>query len=145
MIKLNDLTPLEILTLTIYGEARGEPIEGQIAVACVIRNRVNKRNKSYFEICTQPKQFSCWNEDDPNRAVLVEIAEKWTMNSPVDNIHLRQCQWIASGIVNNSILDNTNKSLNYLTHSLFVGNRPSWADYPTSDPIQHGKQVFFNV
>ena len=29
-----------VLGLTLYGEARGEPIEGQIAVACCIKNRV---------------------------------------------------------------------------------------------------------
>lgn len=50
------------IALCIYFEARGEPIEGQIAVAHVIMNRALKRNMSVKEIILQPKQFS-WTHD----------------------------------------------------------------------------------
>jgi len=56
----------EILKKTIYAEARGEPIEGQKAVAWVAKNRA-EQNKKHFGgstlegVCKKEKQFSCWN------------------------------------------------------------------------------------
>jgi spore germination cell wall hydrolase CwlJ-like protein len=49
---------------TVYGEARGECLEGQKGVAYVIVNRVNA-NRSYFGggtfrgVCYCPSQFEC--------------------------------------------------------------------------------------
>ncbi|RYH09193.1 cell wall hydrolase [Tropicimonas sp. IMCC6043] len=64
----------EILTLarTLYGEARGEPREGQEAVANVILNRVRSARypNTIAKVCLQRWQFSCWNESDPNRRVI---------------------------------------------------------------------------
>ena len=56
----------ETLLKTVWAEARGEPKEGQLAVAHVIWNRA-KANKerwggnSIAGVCRAPKQFSCWN------------------------------------------------------------------------------------
>ena len=36
---LDRLTDVQILALTLFGEARSEPIEGIVGVGCVIRNR----------------------------------------------------------------------------------------------------------
>lgn len=66
MVKANEL---DILTRTVWGEARGESEKGQVAVAWVIKNRVNQPKwwgKSYISVCKKPWQFSCWNADDPN-------------------------------------------------------------------------------
>lgn len=46
---------------TIALEAAGEPLNGQIAVAEVIRNRSSKRHQSFFTVVTAPFQFSCWS------------------------------------------------------------------------------------
>ena len=62
---------LWILAKTIWAEARGEPLEGQIAVANVILNRARQGGwwgDDIAEVCCKPKQFSCWNKGDPNRA-----------------------------------------------------------------------------
>lgn len=61
------LTEEEILILTLHGECRGEPYFGQVAVGCVIRNRVmdDRWPNSYKEVCLQPKQFSFWNQTLP--------------------------------------------------------------------------------
>jgi spore germination cell wall hydrolase CwlJ-like protein len=48
---------------TIAYEASGEDLIGQIAVACVIRNRAEKKHISFDEVVTAPYQFSCWNKD----------------------------------------------------------------------------------
>jgi len=71
---------LHVLSKTLYGEARGEGEDGMGAVAAVIRNRVHADlhgdalpdwwGEGYAGVCLKPWQFSCWNENDPNRARL---------------------------------------------------------------------------
>ena len=67
----------EILTLarTLYGEARGEPREGIEAVANVILNRVlsNRYPNTIAKVCLQRLQFSCWNDNDPNRKIISRL------------------------------------------------------------------------
>lgn len=61
---------LDIAARTVYGEARGEPASGRLAVAHVLMNRW--ASKKWFGastlagVCLMPFQFSCWNQDDPN-------------------------------------------------------------------------------
>lgn len=67
----------EILAKTIFGEARGEGEQGQIAVACCIFNR-HKAHKWFSgrtiaETCLKPWQFSCWNKNDPNAQKLAAL------------------------------------------------------------------------
>lgn len=57
----NELAPdLKCLAQAIYFEARGEPMEGQLAVAEVVINRAKSGiyPTSYCEVVTQPAQFS---------------------------------------------------------------------------------------
>ena len=50
-----------IIASTLYFECRGEPFEGQIAVASVIYNRSQRSGRSLEAVCLKRKQFSCWN------------------------------------------------------------------------------------
>lgn len=123
-----ELTDFEALWLTLYGEARGEPVEGQIGVANVIRNRHEESGKSIHDICLAPKQFSCWNMDDPNRPLLIELATADMMNQPLKDPLLRQLKYIAAGIISGDILDNTKNSNHYLTTALYRSlDCPLWA------------------
>ena len=60
------------LAKTIYGEARGENVETMLVVGWVIRNRLHLKHygNTYKDVVLQPKQFSCWNKDDPNYKVI---------------------------------------------------------------------------
>ncbi len=51
-------TAMLCLALTVYYEARGEPIEGQYAVAEVVINRSEERNLSICEVVYEKNQFS---------------------------------------------------------------------------------------
>jgi len=69
------MNPDELLVVakTVGGEARGEGRDGMKAVAHVIFNRVAQPRRfgvGWAGVCLRPRQFSCWNEDDPNRAKL---------------------------------------------------------------------------
>jgi N-acetylmuramoyl-L-alanine amidase len=53
-----------IISYTLYAEARGEPFEGLMAVASVIKTRSRRLNIPPAEVCLQNQQFSCWNSLD---------------------------------------------------------------------------------
>lgn len=66
MIQLDEW---EVLARTIYGEARGEPFKGQVAVAWTVKNRAARPGwwgRGIVGVCLARKQFSCWNPDDLN-------------------------------------------------------------------------------
>lgn len=79
---------LEICARTIWGEARGETPEGQRAVMHVLLNRLaTGRWKTLAAVCLASKQFSCWNDSDPNRIKMCEASDKdlWAAFAIVDN------------------------------------------------------------
>ncbi len=90
------------LANTIYAEARGEAAQGQIAVAWVVRNRVDSPvtwwGKDYQSVIDKPYQF---NSADVTTPALCEIAE---------------------GVISGDILDNTNGATHF--HNRTVS--PHW-------------------
>ena len=73
---------LDIAARTVWAEARGESDAGKLAVAWVIRTRAETRKKDgspYWwgdgiaGVCKKPWQFSCWNQNDPNRDGLLSL------------------------------------------------------------------------
>lgn len=129
---LKFLAPLPdeaILGLTLYGEARGEPIEGIIAVGCVIRNRVNDVKKrwpqTYRGVCLQKFQFSVWLEAGgaANHNEILALAQRLRDNEAIPE--LDEVAWVALGIARNALKDNTKRSNHY--HSVSMKPRPTWA------------------
>lgn len=122
------LSPLDILALTIYGEARGEPIEGKIAVGNVCRNRLktNRWGATYERVCLAPMQFSCWSPKGglSNYTLVKTLAAQIMDGHPPNDPALAECYWVASGIHGGAARDNTERSTFY-----FVTNSkiPSWA------------------
>lgn len=80
---MNDNDDLLNVARTMWGEARGETDAGMAAVACVIINRFEKKKwysgKTLGEtakFCVKGSkyhQFSCWNENDPNRNKMLKL------------------------------------------------------------------------
>lgn len=62
-----------VLASTVIGEAEGEDRTGKGAVAHVVMNRVadcrNRWPKTVSGVCLQPKQFSCWDDDNRLRVM----------------------------------------------------------------------------
>ena len=142
---LKQLSPQEVLGLTIYGEARGEAIEGQVAVGCVIRNRLNTgKYTTYSQICLENEQFSCWDENDPNYPMLIDLANRLAKEEPITNIHLKQCMYIAVGIKSYALGDNTGGANHYVTKKLLDEKPPDWAIDRYGDKTI-GNHVFFNI
>lgn len=136
-----------IHALTLYGEARGEPIEGIIAVSCAIRNRAqdakHRWGTTYREVCLQKAQFSCWAPvgGAANHQAVLEAAALLIRKDKAPAL-LEQCAWVALGVGQNAIFDNVKGSNHY--HVASMTPRPSWAQahVPT---IQKGHHAFYKL
>ena len=142
---------LEALAKTIYGEARGEPIEGTVAVANVILNRVRKSRDVSGKVvyplfgtgtiesaCLRPYQFSCWNQSDPNRKKLLIIK--------ATDPYFAECIVVAKLAIAGLLTDNTKGSTHY--HALNIGFPPSWlkpGEGPPKPAVIIGKHAFHNA
>lgn len=118
---------IDILARTLWGEARGEGFDGRVAVAWVIVNRVKagRFGDTISEVCLRPKQFSCWNEGDPNREKMLKLTP--------DDAVFAECIGIAGlvyaafkgrgGALPSVLKDATLNSTHYCVSSL----EPYWA------------------
>lgn len=122
---------LDIAARTLYGECRGEPLRGQQAVAWVIRNRALWTPPAWWghsvaTVCRQPFQFSCWNSNDPNCAIIKTLA----VTHPMYVMLLGVVQAVMVG----SIDDPTGGA----THYQMIGTGAAWArNRPISAIIGH--------
>lgn len=125
----------QIAARTLFAEARGEPLIGQIAVAWVMTNRVHDERKRwggmYATVCTWPRQFSCWNEGDPNRVKMLAL--------PDDDPVLLNLLQIVENAASNQSDDPTNGAKFYYAASI---PEPSWAKTMIFCG-QFGSQKFF--
>lgn len=130
---------IDVLARTIYGEARGEPVRGKEAVAAVILNRVRlaKRRGGYWwgndiqEVCTKPWQFSCWNDNDPNRQKLLNVDR--------DNTVFKTCLRVARRGARGALKDPTRGSTHY--HTLNID--PPWSS-GRGPTVIIGRHQFYN-
>lgn len=69
--------PYQIAARTMWAECRGEPREGQSAVAHVLLNRLRdgRWGKTLATVCVAPLQFSCWNASDSQRLRMVALED----------------------------------------------------------------------
>lgn len=127
-------TDLFTLARTVWGESRGELDEGKAAVAHVILNRFRSGKwfaaNSIAETCRKPWQFSCWNDDDPNRAEI--------LNLTLDDAAFLQCVDIATGCLAVRIKDPTGGATHY--HASHA--HPAWAEGRTGRII--GRHIFYS-
>ena len=116
--QMNGFGELDTAARTVYGEARGEGLDGQRAVAWVIRNRVENPGwwgDSWESVCLKKWQFSCWLESDPNREKLQSVG--------YEDPDLRRCLRAVLEVMDSSD-DPTQGSTHYLVSTLEP--KPNW-------------------
>lgn len=125
----------DILTRTLWGEARGEPEEGQIAVVHVVRNRVIHRGTNAATECQRPRQFSCWNTDDPQRERLLALL-------PISDAYVKLARVVDKAWL---LPDVTGGARHYYAPKAMVppGAVPKWAKPPAVESARVGGHIFF--
>ena len=72
------MTPLMCMAVAVYFEARGEPLQGQYAVAEVVMNRVadTRYPDDVCGVVFEHKAFSFTHDDKPDRLPKTEAGDK---------------------------------------------------------------------
>lgn len=145
-LRLAELTPWQVAGLTAYLEARSEPVQGIVGVLYVIRNRGVHDEKAWAEVCFQPKQFSCWNDHDPNLPVGLLLGNQLrgtATGAPLaprsDLVVLDTAIWLAEKVFSASVPDPTHGARHY--HSTAI-QKPTWA---TSDGARVSARIGHHV
>lgn len=68
--QINFANDRDALIRTVLGEARGEPPEGQAAVAAVVLNRARGRNLTPSQVVLERNQFEPWGNPDTARRLM---------------------------------------------------------------------------
>ena len=129
----------DILARTLWGEARGESLAGQIAVAWTIRNRVNDGKakswwgEGYAGVCQKPYQFSCWNRNDPNYIYLSGA-------KPIPFREFAQARIAADQVVAGKVPDPTGGATHY--YATTMPKVPGWT-VGARETLKLGRHVFF--
>lgn len=112
-----NLEDILIAARTLYGEVRGQTYKHKRAVAHVLINRTDKkigdRDHSLAASALRWRQFSAWNENDPNRVLLEHV--------DFNDKHFRECFSAVLMALNEK--DFTNGSRHYHHKNI----SPKWA------------------
>ena len=104
-----------ILTRTIFAEAKGESLEGKKMVATVIYNRAGGKLENMARVCFRNLQFSSWNNFTDKSPLLYQIKiPKSVSKDPKAEKAWKDCKDIIDSIVNGTFqpLGNWNAFLN---------------------------------
>lgn len=113
----------DVAARTLWQEARGEPHEGQVAVACVLNNRLKtgRWGKSLASVCLWRGQFSGWYvPSDPNFAAACSLLD--------DDAVLTELSAIIKSVMSGEQVDITNGATHYFALSI---TEPAWAQEAT--------------
>lgn len=139
MINIEKLDDIDLLTACIRGEAEAEPFIGKLAVACVIRNRVNDRRwpSTYRGVILQAKQFSCF---------LPQYLRPEILKKDWDNPAYRECRFAAWGVYHKWVRDVTGGANHYHAikdHAIKI--HPGWADEMERAEVIAGGHIFYKA
>ena len=130
----------DIAGRTLFGEARGESWDGQIAVAWVIRNRAQQPSwwgQTISEVCKKPWQFSVWNDGDPNKALIEAVGPEVPA--------FRRALGIMALVLSGDLSDPTGQATSYHTATPPQSDMawpPSWA-MKMRQTARSGHHVFY--
>lgn len=135
---------VDVLARTIWAEARGEGVAGQVAVGRCIRNRVEADlgrdgkpdwwGEGYVGVCQAPWQFSCWNKADPNRPYL-------TGAKAIPETEYARAREAAVTAMTSKEPDPTGGATHY--YSTTMASPPKWTGHPARRTTKIGRHIFF--
>lgn len=117
----------QTVAMTIWAEARAEAIEGQVAVGCVIRNRLllpKRFSDTWKGVCYAPWQFSCWvpQGGESNYQMLMARCEAGLKG---EKPWPAQALWVAEGVIRGALFDRVDGATHY--YASWLKPPPKWA------------------
>lgn len=129
---------VRLLAATVWGEARSEGEHGMRAVAHVMVNRVGPRfGEDLATVILTPKQFSVWNNGDPNRRLVLNLVRD-PARYVTDAAQWDIAQRVAREVLAGESVDPTDGALFYHTRAV----RPSWSRYGVGRQVI-GAHIFY--
>lgn len=122
------------LAKTIWGEARGEGAQGMQAVGNVVLNRVKRGGwygASIKDVVLRKNQFSCWNENDVNRAKIDKLS--------LEDLEDSGALGIARKLISGELPDITKGATEY--HRIDI--TPNWDWSKLEKTVTIGNHVFY--
>lgn len=128
----------EIMTRTVWGEARGEGPQGMLAVAYTIINRYKSgrwfAGGTLAATALMPEQYSCWNYHDPSRAKLIDVDND-------NGLYNTAYQAVAASLIKWPDDDPTLGATHYFNPDVAIP--PDWANPPAQLTVKLGHHVFY--
>jgi GNAT superfamily N-acetyltransferase len=129
---------VRLLAATVWGEARSEGEHGMRAVAHVMVNRVGPRfGEDLATVILTPKQFSVWNNGDPNRRLVLNLVRD-PDRYVTDAAQWEVAQRVAREVLTGQSIDPTGGALFYHTRAV----RPRWAGHGVGRQVI-GQHIFY--
>jgi N-acetylmuramoyl-L-alanine amidase len=125
-----DLADDQLLALAMYGEARGESMEGKVAMGSVVLERVDHRDwdgKTIKEVLLLNYQFSAFLPNDPNFKQLALIASDFDA-ALMKSAALSVCYDVARGLLNGTIPRDPIIAAHNICQYKVIGCPAAWAD-----------------
>lgn len=139
------MTDADYAVLTVMGEASGEPVEGRLAVACVIRNRLHsgRWGGTYESVCLADRQFSCWSPagGDANYRRVIALRSKVFRGEVIEDPVFAETRWVVDGVMRGIVIDRVKAATHYFAAS--EPEVPKWAKGQV--PVARvGGHIFFS-
>ncbi|CAF2118913.1 unnamed protein product [Rotaria magnacalcarata] len=116
MVDPQSLNEIDVVTHTVYGEARA----GRSYMGRTIK-----------EVCLKPYQFSCWDHGDINRSKLLNLG--------TNSDEYRRIRQVVKEVLDGARPDNTRGSTHY--HANYI--QPDWTRGKTPTVVI-GNHLFYN-
>lgn len=136
-----------LIAAVLYGEARGEPIEGQAGVLNVFRNRLDsgRFGPTWHRVLLTWAQFSCvWPTLAGSKAfeALVDYGQR-VERGQLKSTSERQVLGLTELLLSGGLVDNTKGATHYyaITPQL-VQDPPKWSKTMVQT-VELGRQLFF--
>jgi spore germination cell wall hydrolase CwlJ-like protein len=107
-----ELRQIECSAAMVYGEARGETVEGKIAVAYSAINRARK--KTVCQVVLAPKQYSIFNGNPTLRAAALSLDVAPPMKNSIDQLSWKESLKVARKVIRRQVPDPTQGATHYL-------------------------------
>jgi spore germination cell wall hydrolase CwlJ-like protein len=107
-----DPTEHKCLATMVYGEARGEAIQGMVAVAYTAVNRAAK--KTVCDVVLAPKQYSIFNNNPALQAAATSLHVEPNQKNVIDRESWERSLKVAQDVLERRVPDPTNGATHYL-------------------------------